>query len=326
MISLRGLTLSLLLILQAYPVFAGTDQPGRAIRVTADPIVLSQKDPTQTRVGNLTFRAGWHLTSDTEGFGGWSAMDLQGSQLTLFSDAGIWLTATFDAQADTVISDARIGSIHGRNPEDPDKELVDLESAMPLVDGAFLVGFEQQHRLEIMRGFDAPREPYPVPHEVFQPLSKNGGFEAMAFGGQGQLMLLAEKGRTSDGHLFAWTIDGQGAHKAATPFKLNLPSAFSPTALKQGPGGRMILLARAYSLLEGVRVKVMSFPEEAVQPGTVVTPTEHGHLEAPLSVDNFEALMVVPGQTSDQLLILSDDNFSSRQKTLLMLFDLPHGR
>ena len=45
-------------------------------------------------------------------------------------------------------------------------------------------------------------------------------------------------------------------------------------------------------------------------------------LRRPLTVDNFEGLAAVPGQDGAiRFYVISDDNFSSRQRTLLLAFD-----
>ena len=47
-------------------------------------------------------------------------------------------------------------------------------------------------------------------------------------------------------------------------------------------------------------------------------------LERPLTVDNFEGLACRPGAGAETLLYLvSDDNFSQDQRTLLLMFSLP---
>jgi hypothetical protein len=49
-------------------------------------------------------------------------------------------------------------------------------------------------------------------------------------------------------------------------------------------------------------------------------------LSLPSTVDNFEGLAAVPGREATRLYILSDDNGSARQRTLLLAFDVRSAR
>ncbi|MEL7487472.1 MAG: hypothetical protein AAGJ87_09695, partial [Pseudomonadota bacterium] len=73
----------------------------------------------------------------------------------------------------------------------------------------------------------------------------------------------------------------------------------------------------------GNRIRITRAPVSVFYEGAVVEPDPIGALGPEDGVDNFEALAAY--ETSDgatRLLILSDDNFSQRQKTLLLEFEL----
>jgi hypothetical protein len=81
------------------------------------------------------------------------------------------------------------------------------------------------------------------------------------------------------------------------------------------PGGGRAYLLRAVNLLEGVRVTLRIVDAS----GKTI---DELRLARPLAVDNFEGLAALPradGQV--RFYLVSDDNFSRLQRTLLLAFD-----
>jgi hypothetical protein len=99
-------------------------------------------------------------------------------------------------------------------------------------------------------------------------------------------------------------------------------SEFGLTAIAPLPGGRVAYLLRAYDPLRGMRVELRIVEADGRTAASAL-------LANPLSVDNFEGLAAVPRDDSGvRLYLISDDNFSSSQRTLILAFDWrpPSGR
>jgi hypothetical protein len=101
-----------------------------------------------------------------------------------------------------------------------------------------------------------------------------------------------------------------------------LRPGFGLVAARRLPQGRTAWLLRAYTPLTGSVIDLRI----TCQDGRVIDQQE---LRRPLSVDNFEGLAAVPGKDGAiRFYLISDDNFSNSQRTLLFAFDWkpPSGR
>ena len=88
----------------------------------------------------------------------------------------------------------------------------------------------------------------------------------------------------------------------------------------------MILLERRFTLLGGLSARLRRIPLAAIQPGALLDGIEIAELRPPLTLDNFEGVAV--HQLSDgttRITLLSDDNFSPLQRSLIVQFDLLKG-
>ncbi|MBV1900546.1 MAG: esterase-like activity of phytase family protein [Kordiimonadaceae bacterium] len=287
------------------------------IAVLAEPIPLNTDDATVTAVGELQYVAGWRLTSDHEDFGGLSGLLMRGPQsLLAISDQGDWIEADFDLHAHQSISNAKT-SLFDPTSKGGDKEDFDAESLIALSDG-FLVGFEQNHRIMKVKTLASTAAP-----ELFETgvdlkgLSSNSGIEAMAYLPDGALIMFAENGRNIQGRLPVWHVSAG----SVTNIDFIPPKNYSPTDAAALPDGSLLLLLRHYSVLDGVSAKILHITAEEIKAG-IIRGREIGSLRAPLSVDNMEGLdVIMQPDGSVRLYLVSDDNFSSRQDTLLMVFD-----
>jgi hypothetical protein len=116
------------------------------------------------------------------------------------------------------------------------------------------------------------------------------------------------------------------AHETV-PARTRYPLArgFSLTSLDRLPDGGYVALERFYAPIIGARARITRFPASALEAGGDVLPDveELARLGPPDPVDNFEGISAVrmPNGVT-RLYIVSDDNFSSRQCTLLLAFDV----
>jgi len=290
------------------------------VEIKAEPIALNQENPAVNRVGELSYVAGWALSSDNDDFGGWSALALEkgAKSILLLSDKGDWLQTALDLKGDKPLGIGRL-YLFEKGARGRDKSDYDAESLVRLGETGFLVGFEQEHRILEVERVGGPNRPAPVNDLVdLSVLSGNGGIEAMTMLPTGKLVMFAERGLDQQNTLPVWIAN----EKSVETRRFRPPSNYSPTDAATLPNGDILLLLRHYSQLDGVSVKVMHLSADEVASGQTLVGRELAHLADPLSVDNMEALDIeVLEDGMVRLYMMSDDNFNPLQRTLFMVFD-----
>jgi len=89
------------------------------------------------------------------------------------------------------------------------------------------------------------------------------------------------------------------------------------------PNGDLLLLERKFSLLDGVGVRIRRIAQAAITPGATVDGPSIFDADLGQEIDNFEGLDVhVTADGETVLTMVSDDNFSMLQRTLLLQFTL----
>ena len=85
-------------------------------------------------------------------------------------------------------------------------------------------------------------------------------------------------------------------------------------------GSDIYALERYWRRETGNRIRIIRFPASALDGDAIIQPDTLATLDAANSVDNFEGITVIERHGETLLLILSDDNYSDSQRTLLMAF------
>ena len=282
-----------------------------AIAIEATSVPLNPQSPGQTAVGEFQYAGGLVLTSrDTNQLHGVSDLVvLDTDKLIAVTDFGRFLEArlVFDAADRLVgVADARITPLRDEGGTLPsDKSDVDAEGLAVLPGGDRVVSFERRHRiLRYPARGGVPRR-VPSPEEVF-PL--NAGLEALAAdpeAGHDAYIVGAEiSGSTWNCRLDVTCTKGRPVEK---------PIDFGLVSLRRLPGDRTAYLLRSYDQVRGSRVVL-----QIVDRTTIA----RMDLAAPLTVDNFEGVAIVERRNGGfRFYLISDDNASSTQRTLLMAFD-----
>ena len=327
---MRGLVAAITLVLAIPPAFAEApaSAPGEAIAVKSAAVPLDPTDAAKTRVGKLEFRGGLHLTSDDPRFGGFSALSVSGdgTRLMAISDQGGWLTAHlgYDERGDLAnVTDARIGVLHspsGRPLEG--KEFQDAESMAVLPDGSVMVGFERHHRLWRFPAGGVALDNSPTPQRVPNNLYKaplNGGIEALGSLWDGRLFALTEYWIDKD-MVRGWLGGGAGWWEIGYRFD----GAYRPSDAGVMANDDLAVLERAYNPNRGIiGIRVAHVRTADLRRGARLKGEVLAELLPPLTLDNFEGLACRANEKGETILYLvSDNNFSDKQRTLLLMFAL----
>ena len=194
----------------------------------------------------------------------------------------------------------------------------DTES-LALAGNAAYVGIERNHAVirfertatgSIIRGV-----PIPVPKEL-RNLPSNGGLEALGVAPQRSPLNGALVGIAEGGGGFILTGPRQGA------FQITLSGGYNVTDLAFLPDGDAVILERRFSLFGGFgcrlrRIEAGAFKASASVDGDILYESEASH-----QIDNMEGLAVHRDGGDIVLSLISDDNFSSLQRTVLLEFAL----
>ncbi|MDP6707209.1 MAG: esterase-like activity of phytase family protein [Alphaproteobacteria bacterium] len=299
------------------------------VTVRLEPVPLNVNDPAQERVGALRFIAGYILRSDDLAFGGLSGLtlSLDGRRFVAVSDLGRWLTGKLLLAADgrleglAEVSMSPLPDTDGR-PVNADAGMHDAEAVERQGDGGYLVSFERRHRLwryPPPAGLAGDRAKRFLRPDDFDRLPVNGGIEALAVLADGGVLMLSEAFYVGNGDLQGW-LWRRGRTR---PLRYATSWAFKPTDIARLPNGDLLVLERRYSLLGGAGARLRRLAKADIKAGARLKGQEIARLEWPLTVDNFEGLAVAPAPGGGTLVyLLSDNNFSPLQDTLLLQFRL----
>lgn len=280
-----------------------------------------------TRIGRLRYRGGLDLTSPSGAFGGLSGMEvLENERLIAVSDNGDW----FEARLELNEAGELVGTRDWRTAlmrdeagaPFPSKSAGDSEDLAQMTDGRFAVSFEQTQTIRIYDlNRDGPFGPAisgPVLAEA-QRLADNSGLEAIVSTGGGELIIGAEGGGARTTPIWRAPLDAQEPVPPSARYPL--APGYSLTSLDRLPDGGYVALERFFAPVIGPRARITRFEFDAE--GAIAEVEELARLAPPMPTDNFEAISAIRGPDgATRLYIVSDDNFSRRQRTLLLAFDI----
>lgn len=305
-----------------------------AVEVASVPIpAFSPREPERTRFGALTYRAGLTLTSGNSSFGGLSGLwrSADGRKLVAISDRASWFTASVDERGGRLagLSYGFIAPVLGADGKPlSDTPAFDTEALAIAGPDAF-VASERVH--EIRRfdwaggGIRARGMPIATP-AAMKSLPANKSLEALAVAPAahplaGALIAIAEQARPGDdAPTRGWVVTG--ARQFA--FDVARSQGFDVTDLTFLPGGDALLLERRFRVFGGVACRIRRLSPDVFQPGATI----HGEVifEADNSsvIDNMEGIATHrdPVTRETVVTLVSDDNFSPLQRTVLLEFAL----
>jgi hypothetical protein len=307
-------------------IAVGAQVNSPTVRIELESIDVDAKRPERRAFGSLQLLAAFHLHSKDHRFGGLSGLSFgTDGRLYAISDRGYWLSAKVTTDANGVLSDLgdwQIAPLLSTAKTPVSGRLRDAEALTRVKDGSFLVGFEGVHRIWRYAAPPATFESVPTPEQTPPALARaprNGGIEALTELPDGRLLLLTEDLENSDGSTKGW-IRENGAwaelsYRAADGFYVTDCAALA--------NGDLLILERRFALLAILSTRVTLVTASSVKPRAKLTGKELLKLEQPLAVENFEGIAVRQSAKGTSILLVSDDNYSPFQQTLLLQFLLP---
>lgn len=314
---------------------AATEAGFRPIALEATPIGAFARASGETVFGTLEFRGGLELASPDPGFGAFSGLDFTpDGTMVAVSDFGVWFTArpVEDGGKIVGLADPCLAPMLDGNGKPIASKLTgDAEGLRILARDdrlEALVSFEQRNDL---RRFvakpdlaHASARPVRLPTSV-TGLKRNAGLEALAVAPAdsafaGATLLIAERSLDDDGNHRGWILDGP---RAGT-FALARSDDFDVTDAAFLADGDLLVLERRFSLLAGLAVRIRRVAAADLQPDAIVDGRILVEADMGYQIDNMEGMALRPGAAGEaRILLISDDNKSLLQRTILLEFALP---
>jgi hypothetical protein len=312
------------------PVFA--QAAPASLEVNARPIQsFDPRDASHVRFGSLEFRSGLVLTSPFKGFGGLSALrlDKKGEQFVAISDKANWFTGRIVYKGRhlaglTDVKSAPMLDSSGKRITAQkwfDTEALAFDGATAYV---ALERVNQIMRFDFSKGGILSRgQAVPLPPGI-SDLPFNKGLETLVFVPKGQslagtLIAISERGLDAAGNIEGFLIGGPSPGRF-TVMRTDKYDISDATLL---PGGDLLLLERKFSFLEGVGIRIRRMPLKSVASNAVIDGPTIFEVDLGYEIDNMEGIDThITDDGATVVTMVSDDNFSMIQRTLLLQFVL----
>lgn len=306
--------------------------PPETISLTVTPLDWDQNPSKIGKAfGPLQPVALYALESPDSRLGGLSGLDfIDSDTLALVSDFGNLVWLNIDPQTSEPDNRAMIAGLRDANGELLDSKKTSDSEGVSWNGEALLISFEREHRVlaydilgcgSAARGIEVVSFA-PDGFEIDKSIEENSGLEGLAT--RSTTDILAGLETNSGG-----SPVGLFGEFAETGFSTRLPSpeltmltGLDLVEVADGPD-RLYSIFRSYDPLRGNRIAIAV--TEVSQDGAFGETRQLAIWGKEIVVDNFEGISVIPiNEATDRIFIVSDDNFSDRQQTLLGVFDYAH--
>ena len=286
--------------------------------------------PPLSLAGPLRSLGGLHIDNAALGAGGLSALHLDDALVATFID-----DRTRWAQARLVLRDGLAAGLvpmaagalnDGAGQPLPRGYAGDAEGLARLPDGTWLVSFERWHRIRAYRRLDGAGVYFEAPPGL-RRAPTNGGLEALALLADGRLLAITERLEPlGSPDLREGWIGGPGqwsllAYRPA--------EGFHPVDAAGLPDGGALVLERRFAWYSGFAARLVRVSAAAIAAagqGAVLEGMEILRLDGGVApAENWEGLATLQHDGRLLVAIVSDDNHTLTQRSLLLLFDLEEG-
>lgn len=274
--------------------------------------------------GELALSGVWELTSEHGWFGGFSTLVADGKGgLIAGSDRG-WL---LDIDLTGAAPHAVPGSFRfiGRRAS-ARKEVVDLEALARDPASGTLWGAFENFNLLIRYAADGTQTLRSPPE--MEDWSRNSGPETMERLADGRFVIIAEGPEEGDTPLHQALLFARDPVEPQTPTVFHFASwpGYDPVDAAGLPDGRVLILLRRveYAIPARFDTAIAIADPRTIRAGKAWQARIIQRLERGVFADNFEGIAFVPSATDPArgaVWVVSDDNFSVFQRSLLVRFD-----
>lgn len=314
----------------ASPLVAA-EQTRIEITVAARPIpAFEPRNPGKTRFGQLRFRSGLVLSDGHPRFGGFSGLwrSPDGADLVAVSDKGFWLTGRLVSHDGRLagLERAELAAILGTSGRPLYRSRYYDTESLAIANGVAYVGVERTHdvlRFDWARdGVEARARIVRVPREL-KRLPSNRGLEAIGVVPAGHalagaVVAIAERSGEEDEPTLGVILGG----RQPGLFQVARHDGYAITDLAFLPGGDMLLLERWYRPLRGVGMRIRRIVGASLRPGAMLDGPYLVEADLGQEIDNMEGMAIHPEDGRTIITLISDDNFSFLQRTVLLEFEL----
>ncbi|MEM9570135.1 MAG: esterase-like activity of phytase family protein [Pseudomonadota bacterium] len=291
-------------------------QTADALTLHAHEIDRGPEDARMKDISGLEIAGAWHLTSEESEFGGLSGLDVldSGSLLAVTDDGKfVWIgidpaTGAPDGLGALAYMRDQDGDIFARKRDGDAEDLA-------VRDGLAFVSFEQDHRIQVydLEGCGAAAHGallMKIDRVVDgNTLENNRGAEALSFAGD-QLVVGFETRNLDGSPIGTLNEDGTLTDVGRT----NQPQLHLLTGMDR-VNDITATLFRAYDPVRGARGYVQVEDADG--------PIAEARFRGDLPRDNFEGIAIGQNPSGGvRIWVISDDNFSDDQRTLLLALDL----
>ncbi|MXO51856.1 esterase-like activity of phytase family protein [Erythrobacter gaetbuli] len=270
-------------------------------------------------IGPLELAGAWEIVGRHRDFGGFSAMViLPDGQMRLGSDAGRLFTIGRPDRAGEIGGLTVLAQRRGDGKVDLDLEALTRDPDTGDVWGAYessnrIVRFDQAMQIEATR----------KPPEM-RDWGVNSGPEAFARLPNGRFIAIEERSQRwgSTNHRGVLFSGDPVRDVSSEPFTLDAPEGYRPVDATALDEGRVLVLLRSleFGFPPRFGTAIGMIDIAALGSGKPVTVQMVAALVSPVPADNFEAIAVTREGGDLAVWLVSDDNFMSYQRTLVLKF------
>lgn len=296
------------------------------LKIEVEPISKFKTDSSETRFGALEFIGGLALKSKHEEFGGISGIRFVRDQnFIAVTDKARVVTGKLERKNGTPhaikgekitrIKAANGATITGANDKDAE--------AIEVVGNQFFVGYERNDRILRLnlRGRKLVADgsylidftPYGFPN--------NKGPEALAYDPHSEkLFVFAEYAFNEEGNQRGFIISGG---KVEREISVKHRNGFSLTDAHFLPDGDLLILERYYNPFSGAYMRIRRILKENLFSDKPLDGETIIDVDSDYEIDNMEGMAISRmADGSTRITLISDDNFSRNQRTILLEFKL----
>ncbi|WP_291328022.1 esterase-like activity of phytase family protein [Desulfovibrio sp. UCD-KL4C] len=300
------------------------------IKLTSKQIAPLETDHVDLNVAGLKYKGAILLECIHPAFGGLSDLLISKDRKSFLavSDMGFWLKGEMIYNDNNFLigikPEAKLGqllNIEGKTLSS--KYHADAEALSHAPGSGFLVAFERVHRINYFKSphfFDLSGIPSRInPPEHLKEQPNNGGIESLTLLPEGRLLMIAEGDTDYENPSYA----AVGIDDNWIEMEYQRQHDYRPTSAAPLPERNILTLERSYTGPGSLKIRLCIIKQPEFKSGAILRPKQLIKIPNSLPVDNYEGLDTITTNDGRTFIyIISDDNYSPVQHTILMMFEM----